>query len=316
MGIIFLAVITILVRAYPENLPWDDSAGESSEELFPTSSLNIFDDTLASSASNFFNDLAFLDGYSPEDDYTTVTDPSLADLDGEPVEDSFANYNLDFKEGGVSTSNLDLSLVDANCGDFSAQTEDPLFDDYAIDPSTNIFPSAVNAEDPFLLINDNRISLENKGIRKQQYVRERTYDLDPSTGPYILESEPYAEDGTPLRLGRCPPGKKRTCCMPDDPPFRECWLAPITTVCRFAKNNYCCTGVQIDGGPGIDCERGKWVKSRTREREEKNSSRDPQQSPLESPPLSNQLQESFPILQDLPDINSPAYCRPETRRRI
>ena len=307
MGIVLLALIIILVRAYPENLPWDDSA----EGLFPTSNLNLFDDTIPYSTSNTLDDSAFLNGYSPEDDHTVVTIPPLADLNGEPAEDSLTNYNLDFADEGLPMAHLDSSLVDANCGDLSIQTEDPLFNDYVEDPSTNLFAPAIDAEDPSLPITDDRISLENKGTRKGQYVPEKTYDLGPSTGPYTPSWDAVAEDGTPLRFARCPAGKKRTCCSRTDPPFIECWLASMSTpVCQFARNQYCCTGVQSKGGPGIDCENTRWIKARGRA-QELNPSEDPQGTSLP-----NQLQELFPILQDLPDINPPAYCQSRRRRRI
>lgn len=333
MHITSLTFLTVLVRAYPANLPWDESA----EDLLSTSNLNTLDDTFVISSTNTLDDpftvfssntlddtltvsssnaldpSPFLTEYSPEENYIAATDPFLPDLNGEPAENLFVNYNPDSKEEEFSISNLDSSLISANCGDTSIQPDDPLFDYDAADPSTNIFARSVEyTEDPSLLTTDDIESSAKGQSNTRKYFPERTYDLDPGTGPYTRTFEAYAGDGTPLQLGNCPAGKKRTCCLPTNPPFSQCWLMPTSTqaLCRFAKNQFCCQGVQSKGGPGIECEEARWIRSRDGRAAREIPS---EEEPLESP-TSSEYQELFPILKPLPDLTRPDSCLPRVRR--
>lgn len=328
---IFFAFLTILVHGYPSNVLRDNSA----EDLFSTSHLDTFDDgTLVSSLpSGDYNSAGasssntldtdgsiftsnFLEGSSPAGPPLTNTQTLFGDpvTDSDPSLDIFdplvasTNYGL---EDGASIQNSDTFVSNPNCEDSAIETGGFLA---AYDPnqdsSIDMFDqsaSVTNAEDSIRTANlkgpGNTIQV--RGVGAGQYVAVTRYDLDPNTSPYTQTPEAYAADGTPIRQGNCPAGKKRTCCVwATVPPFSLCWLSPKNTqVCRFAKNQFCCADVTRPGGPGIDCDEPPWVKAR--------DGRKQRETPPQSP-TSNQLQETFPILQELPGVN-PAYCRPQRR---
>lgn len=133
------------------------------------------------------------------------------------------------------------------------------------------------------------------------------YELDPNTPDSATSDQAYAADGTPLQPAKCPGGKRRVCCIRDAvPPFSQCWfILRNVWACRFIKNKFCCAGVPVLGGAGIDCEDMKWVKAR--------DGRQPRENSFQEPP-SNQFQETFPIFQPLPDLNpDPGYCKTGAR---
>ena len=301
----------ILIRADSNDLSWDDSTGD----LFATSNSNLFDETTVSTSSNTLDDSTFLNAYSSTDG-PLVTDPSLVDLNQDSNGDLFASNNLNSEEGS-SISGLDLSLVAANCGDSSIQSDYFLLDDYSTNPSTDISASTVDFGDPSLT--DDFVPLEDKQARIRKpfiYVPPPTYDLAPSTGPYTPLEEAVAEDGTPIRPKLCAIGKTRKCCLLTDPPFSRCWLWPRNReVCSYARNQFCCGEYKYGGGPASDCEEVKWIEDKARSGEKQGENTGDAKPSEES--ISNQLEELFPILQPLPDINPPpAYCKPGTRRRV
>lgn len=313
MNLIFSVSFVILIRAYSDDLSWNDPT----EDLFFTSSSNLFDDTL--------DDSAFLNPSSSIDD-SVMTNPSLIALDEYPIEDSFASNDLNFKEDST-IFDLDLSLVAANCEDSLIQSRDSLFDDYSTNPSTDTFASMIDFEDSSFT--DDLMIFEDKAARKRKkvkYVPPREYVLSSSTGTYTPLSEAIAEDGIPIRPKMCRPGKRRTCCRPANPPHRECWVWPDNPqICPYAKNQYCCAGIwKFGGSSGIDCEDATWIEDLNARPEAENADdENPSEESLseenlsEEDPISNQqLQELFPIFRPLPDLNPPAYCKPETRRRI
>ena len=135
------------------------------------------------------------------------------------------------------------------------------------------------------------------------------YPLDPNTPDETPPSDAYAADGTPIELGNCPRGKKQSCCFWDAiPPFSQCWIvAGNKAACKFAKNRFCCREVPQAGGPGLDCEPTRWIRARD-SRPARKGSESPSSNELE-------LQELFPILQNLPELpdSSPNFCLPRAR---
>ncbi len=241
---------------------------------------------------------------------------------------------------------MDSHLFDSACEDVSSsiieKRQDTIFaeNDFTLAPEEEEFLWAKNgltlepetgevfslAEDDIIFDLEGPIMIaSSKEGRKKKPPKPRkprlvpTYELDPRTGKWTELKDAYPEDGTPLRPKNCPDGKKRTCCRFDAVagPYSDCWKDGYNNaVCRYAKNQFCCEDVPVNGGPGVNCEEAKWVKDRGRKARPEDSE------------ATNQFQEVFPILRELPlgfpDLNpnlnlnpnpNPAYCRPGERER-
>lgn len=325
MVVIFFAFLAVLVQGYPSNLPRDGSA----EDLFSSSNLNVIDDgnpvpsltsadytsssnTLDPDASIFASN--FLQEYSPGDQsLTDINEDHTQTLFVDPVADSDPSFDsFDPLVAATSyESENGASIPSSNCEHSALETGDFLAE---YDPDED---SSINMFDPSASVTNADISkLKGREIRHgggggYPYVPVQRFDLDPNTSPDTPNSEAYAADGTPLRPMNCPNGSKKACCVWDAiPPFSQCWPAvrytPVS-VCRLAKNQFCCGDISENGGPGIDCEQMKWSKSR-----------DGRKQRPPNPPQSNPFLDMFPILQDLPDLNpNTDFCpSPRPRRRL
>jgi hypothetical protein len=181
---------------------------------------------------------------------------------------------------------------------------------------TNYAPSAFTADSEnsmFVARSAEGSDGPKEKSRKEPYVPVRIYKLDPNTSPYATTAEAYTDDGTPIKIGKCPKGTSRACCQWDAiPPFSVCWTMETNkSACRYAKSRFCCEKVQRGGGAGINCQDATWVEAHDGRKARPNA------SPGTLPPSSHPFQELFPVLQPLPllpDDPEPAYCKNSRRR--
>jgi hypothetical protein len=295
----------------------------AAEDLFPTSNSDIFDDdtsaSLIASSDNTYEQPYFVKNLN----FESSGDPSMFLVENFPEEDStldFLNlpsasidegYSEPLLEGNVFHSEADSSVFTpdslSSCEDSSVEPEDFTAELYSENDSSfsSNDPSAysTNTENSFVAASVE--GLDNKVTKPTGPAK--TFPLDPNTSPTTRTTEAYAADGTPIQPQKCQPGKSHTCCLWNAiAPFSRCWRKGTHHgVCQYAQNRVCCASVSKQGGPGIDCEKTKWVVSR-----DGRAPRVPQ-----DPPSSSQLQELFPILQDLTPLqdSNPASCRPRPR---
>lgn len=325
MAVILFAFLATLVQGYPANVP----RGDSAVDWFSASNLNAFDDGTVitslkleeqTSPSSIWDldasmlTLDFPQEYFPASQLLTSTNEGHTQtLFGDLVADSDPSFGS-FEPIATTTnygSENSASIPTSNCEDSALETGDFLAGyDPNEDSSFNIFDQSVsvaNADDNLSMFNLKGREIRYGGGGGAPYVPVSRYDLDPNTSPNTPNSEAYAADGTPLRPMQCPNGKTKACCTWDAfPPFSQCWPAVRFTpasVCRLAKNQFCCAKIPEPGGMGIDCEQMKWSKARDGRKQ-----REP------TPPTSSQFQEIFPILQPLPELNpNPDFCSPRRR---
>lgn len=317
-GVIF-AFLALRVLGYPSNIPWD------LDDPILVPSLTSEDDT--SSA-----DLWKLDDsiFTPDSlqDYSPVSQ-TLHNADDGLTQPPFGELffaDSDFFVGHfkslVATTNYgsedSASSLISNCDSSSLDYGDFLADYSPTDSSFNILDpsiSVANTDDNLSMFNRrSRVEPRSPGGAAGSYEPKPRYELDPATNPETQKSSAYAADGTPISPMNCPSGKKKACCAWDAiPPFSQCWIGQrflASVACRPAKNQACCAEVPEPGGPGIDCEPVQWGKSR-----DGRTQRDPNQS--QGGPSSTPFQDTFPILQPLPDLTpSPnLFCSPSRQRR-
>ena len=332
MAVIFFAFLATLVQGYPSIVPRDGSA----EDMFSTSNLNPLDDislvpSLASEdhtsssdilepdASTFTAD--FLPDYSlVGQPLTNINEGQTQTLFGDPLtqsDSSFGDFNPlvattnDGSEYSALTpgSNCDSSALDS--GDFLADYDSNEDSSFAMfDPSVSV----ANADD-----NVGMFNLRGRAEPRYRggsgggggvYIPVQRYELDPNTSPDTPRYDAWAADGTPISPMNCPNGSKKTCCAWDAiSPFSQCWVAinhAPSSLCRFAKNLFCCAGVTEQGGAGINCQPIQWSKARDGRRARNPST--PQG------PTSNPFEDIFPILRPLPDLTPNSdFCSPRRR---
>jgi hypothetical protein len=336
MGIISLAFWTVLAHAYSPDLSWDNSAPD----------VDIFNDGAFVSSLTSTDTSDFLAGDSilmldsslagPDED------PSANMFQDENSEtDIYANI-LD----SSSILNMNTPLANSNCEDLLTESRDHLaghyFEQISPTESDDFLAKRVSAEDSSieagdlladsyaeedfsinnfdswgpLASSDDSEWFEQNVPRKKKPPKwdpnRKIYDLKPNSPTWTETSNAYAADGTPITPLKCPRGKQKTCCYPDtDPPFSKCWLARWVNpgVCKFARNLFCCDGVERRGGAAINCEKIKWAEARDGRRTEP-------QPPSEPPPDASpiELDEIFPILQPIPELPNvnPGYCERNT----
>ncbi len=333
-------------------MPSPDLLDDSALTFSPSpseSTSGILSPSNALDAEGFFDASAFLAEDSPQQDSIFTLDSFSTDVNGEEAGAVLIDYNptmdpstdifdspfatTDYElEADSSILDLDSSRIGCNRDDSSTAPEDYLAGYDSVGGSWTEFPPAsLPTEDSNLVANiffdEETTELAKSRPAKPKLNPGLIYDLDPRTHKYTLTTEAYARDGkTPIKPRICPQGKTKTCCWFDTiPQFSQCWSPEENNqVCQYAKNLFCCQRVPRGGAPGIDCENVQWVQARSRRsRATQPPPEQEQQSP--SPSLesieNNQLEEIFPILRGLPDLDqnpnpdpNPGFCKTTIRR--
>lgn len=304
MGIISFGFCVVLIHVIllPEN---------SAENLFSENNLDPAYESEGIFSANILDlDYASQESSSSSDsDWEDSINTSIFSAENLPAEDSIFDVSVpslakkepfitdDASEDDSMWLDSDSVLVSSNC-DESAMN---IFDTREVE---DIFSG-----DVLIGSIDKKKKSPTSPPIKYTNVLPFTYPLDPNTPDDTPPWDAYAADGTPIQLGNCPRGKKQSCCIWDAvPPFSQCWnVAGNKAACKFAKNRFCCREVLQPGGIGLDCEPTRWNRAR--------DSRPVRKSSESSSSNEFELQELFPILQNLPELpdSSPNLCLPGAR---
>ncbi len=192
-----------------------------------------------------------------------------------------------------------------------------LLADYS--PVEDVSMNSFDSWSPAANTQDYLLSSNVKGDEVPKKWREY-HNIDPKTPSDVDFKSAYSDDGvTPITPGLCPQGKRRTCCDSTAPdPFRVCQIwtfARRYEICQPAMNLFCCDSVDYPDvrykstrpGIGRNCERQLWRTDRERRKATSEQSSENSFQDLPQGSFDMDLQEAFPILQPLPDLN-PGYC--------
>jgi hypothetical protein len=351
MNIISLLFLTSLTHVGSSDNIWDNPT----EALLSSSNPNVFDDSLVSSLTDtsdflpdyFAEEIDFIEtdasisnwnsllANSPCQDSVKIKDhlaifyPEVDPLiePGDPFAQNFADDNLFEAEDLLATyyPEEDPFIETSHYAeDHLFETRDLLVNYFPEENVENVSLDHFDLWSPTFSSEDSILSSNFEvGINPGKYQRPPPepiprYEIDPNTAPFVGYNHAYAEDGTPIRKGNCPKGKRRICCnwIAADP-FSECWYPPGPKpyrLCAPAMNLFCCRSVILgksrkQGGTGEDCERVPWLlDERRRPKSSEESFEEPSQESLEEPsevPSRIDLEELFPILQPLPELPDP-----------
>lgn len=213
--------------------------------------------------------------------------------DGSSIENtglSLENYN---PEGNLPIDIWDSSIATAPCNsEYESSTE-------SFDSSDSASLSDLDGN-PILIASEGFPLEPDRGGPGWRYTIEPEYELGTQIGYTTNVDEAYAQDGTPLKPMRCPPGTTKSCCT--DESYTACWTHPLNAqLCKYARNLFCCEKIPERGGPGVGCQTMIWVYRRSRSR------KIPKDPPAEQP---KRLQGVFDIFQfpDLSPNSNPSSC--------